>query len=115
MLANKREVGRRDYIQRWPCPTLASWDVCEVANNQSTVVSVLALEPDTISANSVGVKKTCGINAHVYLIVLVSDEALLFGLSLVNVVDVSIWESQSGNTMLEDAGRATNELGPRSA
>ena len=66
----------------------------KVPNHQSPIIRVLALKPDTVSTHAVGVQETGCIDAHVDLVVLVADEALLLGLALVDVVDVAIWNGK---------------------
>ena len=80
----------KDYIQSRPRPTLTSRNMSKVPNHQRTIIRVFTLQTNTVSADAAGVEDAAGVDAHVDLVVLVADEALLLGLLLVDVVYVAV-------------------------
>lgn len=78
-------------LQGWPAATVAPWNVGKVGDNETMAVGCLTLQADAVSAGAVWVQYGCGINAHVYLVVLGLDEALLLRLLLVDVGNKAIF------------------------
>lgn len=62
----------------------------EVCDHQCMIVGRLALYPYTISTHAVRVQDLRGINSHVNLIVLHSNQALALSLLLVDIIDKTV-------------------------
>jgi hypothetical protein len=69
--------------------------VAEVCDDKGLVVGSLALYPDAVAARAIWVEVRRRVDAHVYLIALVSYQPETLGILLVDVVNEAICECVS--------------------